>query len=102
GAADQENSLSASVPNPFVEETSIYFFLSDERSVRLFVLNAEGREVLTLRSGVLPKGSHAASWDGRDSSGRRVPPGVYLYRLEAGSWSAERRMTLADSPHGSP
>ena len=35
-----------------------------------------------------------AAWDGRDSSGREVSSGVYLYRLEGLGAAPGRRMML--------
>ena len=29
-----------------------------------------------------PSGRHRVEWDGRDDGGGRVPPGIYLVRLE--------------------
>ena len=39
-------------------------------------------------------GWHEAQWFGQDAAGRQVGAGVYFYRLEAGSYSETRRMTL--------
>ncbi|MBI2950810.1 hypothetical protein HYY27_01880, partial [bacterium] len=39
-------------------------------------------------------GSHAIVWDGKDSSGRSVASGIYIYRIEANRFSAVRRMVL--------
>jgi hypothetical protein len=33
----------------------------------------------------LEGGQHRVVWDGRDRSGEMVPPGVYMYRLAAGT-----------------
>jgi hypothetical protein len=39
-------------------------------------------------------GMHLAQWDGRDDAGRRVQSGVYFYRLQVGTESLTRKMTL--------
>ena len=39
-------------------------------------------------------GSFTAAWDGTDALGRDVASGVYLYRIQAGDFSASRRMLL--------
>jgi hypothetical protein len=72
-------------PNPFRLSTSLRFELSQAAAVRLEIFNVQGARVATLIDGsLLPAGGHAATWDGRDHAGRRVPSGVYLVRLAAG------------------
>jgi len=39
-------------------------------------------------------GTHSVKWDGRDSAAKLVSAGVYLVRLEAGSFGKTHRMTL--------
>jgi flagellar hook assembly protein FlgD len=50
--------------------------------------------VRVLAEGPLSAGSHARDWDGTDSRGAAVSSGVYLYRLDAGSFSRTRKMIL--------
>jgi flagellar hook assembly protein FlgD len=68
--------------------------LSQEEWVTLLVYDVTGRRVVTLADGRLPAGSHQVVWDGRGSEGRPVSAGVYLYRLEAGSYAETRRMAV--------
>ena len=42
-----------------------------------------GRLVKRVYSGDDPLGEYDRTWDGRDDAGRRVPPGLYLCRIEA-------------------
>lgn len=71
-------------PNPFSLSTSIRFELSRPASAHLEIYDVRGARVATLTDGqVLPAGGHATTWDGRDHTGRLVPPGIYLVRLEA-------------------
>jgi hypothetical protein len=49
-------------------------------AVRVFDL--AGNLVRTLFSGAQGGGSFAAEWDGADAAGNKVPPGIYLFRVE--------------------
>jgi hypothetical protein len=55
-----------------------------------------GRRVAVLVDGALEAGAHEAVWDGRDAAGRPAAAGVYLYRLDAGPFTASRPMVLAN------
>jgi len=39
-------------------------------------------------------GAHSATWDGADNQGRRLPAGMYLCKLRAGSFESTQRMLL--------
>lgn len=82
------------MPNPFNPSTTLRFDLPSAQSVRLVVYNPSGRRVATLISDTLPAGRHEARWQGRDHAGRPVAAGTYLYRLEAGPWSASGKLEL--------
>ena len=87
--------LHANVPNPFNPRTTISYDLPAAAQVSLKIYDLAGRRVKVLQEGVSEKpGRHDITWDGRDDSGRRVPAGVYLFRLEAGGYSETRRMVL--------
>ncbi len=69
-------------PNPARVEQGVSFRLgsADARS-RLIVFDATGRRVQTIETG----SAGLARWNGRDASGKRVPPGVYFVRADGGS-----------------
>lgn len=54
----------------------------ERAGVEIGVLDLAGHGIAQLRPGVRAAGRHAAIWDGRDDAGNRVPPGVYLIRIE--------------------
>jgi hypothetical protein len=76
-------------PNPFNPTTSIRFTLPRSAGVLLKVFDLVGREVATLVDEVKPAGSHTVKFDG---SG--LASGTYVYRIEAGSFVATRKLTL--------
>ena len=86
--------LEQNMPNPFNPSTEIKFALQSSGRVDLKVFEVGGRLVRTLLAGNLDSGDHRVVWDGRDSSGRPVGSGVYLYRLSAGGEVRSRTMVL--------
>ncbi|MBT4501081.1 MAG: T9SS type A sorting domain-containing protein [Gemmatimonadetes bacterium] len=86
--------LHANVPNPFNPETSIRFDLAQESVVRLEVFDVVGQQVRTLVTEQRSAGTHRVVWDGRDERGVPVSSGIYVYRLQAGTFEQVRRMLL--------
>ncbi|MDD5087918.1 MAG: T9SS type A sorting domain-containing protein [bacterium] len=84
-----EYALEQNYPNPFNPTTSIHFALAEASTVTLTIFNLAGQEVATLVNGSLAAGAHNVTFDARD-----LPSGMYLYRLEAGSFTASRKMML--------
>jgi subtilisin-like proprotein convertase family protein len=87
--------LAPGQPNPLgASGTTIRFALPASVPARLAVYDVTGRLVRTLVDRALPAGPHRVVWDGRDQHGAAVRPGVYLYRLRAGSFAAARRLVV--------
>jgi flagellar hook assembly protein FlgD len=53
-----------------------------------------GREVRTLLNGNFDAGYHQIAWNGRNNEGVSVSTGMYLYRIEAGSFVSTKKMLL--------
>jgi hypothetical protein len=86
----REFALNQNYPNPFNPTTNISFSLADAAPVKLTVYNLLGQEVATLISGkVMNAGTHTVAFNASSLSS-----GVYIYRLEAGSFVSNKRMTL--------
>lgn len=83
-------------PNPSRGETALRFSLAAPGRARLVIHDALGRRVRVVGEGAYAAGAHAALWDGADASGRTVPPGLYLARLEAGGRTLTRRVVRLD------
>lgn len=81
-------------PNPFSGRTTIRFELPVESKVGLQVFDAQGRLIRILADGEFPGGYHAVEWDERDATGRSVGSGVYLYRIQAGSFREQKKMVV--------
>lgn len=87
--------LRQNVPNPFNPTTTIPYVLPVTSRVRVAIFDVRGRLVRTLFDREEAAGSHALTWDGRDTGGVAVPSGIYFCRLEALGKSFTMKMVLA-------
>jgi hypothetical protein len=81
--------LHPNYPNPFNPSTTIALQLPNPGHCRLLVHNLLGEEVAVLHDGFLDAGEHAFSFDGGGHSS-----GLYSYRVESGTITETRWMTL--------
>jgi len=86
--------LGPAVPNPSKGNVGISYDLPVETQVSLKVYNLSGQLVRTLVSGKEKAGYKHLSWDGRSENGTRTASGVYFYRLEAGSFTATKKLVV--------
>jgi hypothetical protein len=87
--------LHQNYPNPFNPSTTIEFSLEQSASLKLAIYDLRGRLVRSLAdSEIWQAGHHSLAWDGTDKSGRAVPSGLYLYRLDNGKHNETRKMLL--------
>ncbi len=87
-------SLNGNYPNPFNPLTKISFSLPEAAAVQLTVYGLDGRKVATLVNDNRDAGNYEVNWMGRDDKGQLVASGTYFYRLDAGTYSQVRKMTL--------
>ncbi len=92
--------LEQNYPNPFVSSTAISYALKSQTEARLTVYDILGRMVRDAFLGAQAAGAHSILWDGRDSHGRKVAPGVYFYSLQAGGETQVRKMVLNGRSEG--
>lgn len=85
--------LDQNFPNPFRTTTTIRYSLAEHAEVQLTVYNLLGQRIRTLVSEEQAPGVQTVVWDGRSASGS-LAAGVYLVRLQAGSFTDVRRMVL--------
>ncbi len=90
----KEFSLYDNYPNPFNPTTQIAVDLPEATTTEITVWNIMGQKVATLYSGDLNAGHHTLNFDGRDSNGKQLTSGMYLYRVAAGKYNATKKMTL--------
>ena len=94
GPAPSSFALNQNYPNPFNPSTNIEFALPQHETVRLEIFDILGRNVSTLVNGDMPAGTWKVMWNGKDANGSSVASGIYLYRLQAGSFVSVKKMLL--------
>lgn len=96
----EKNELLQNYPNPFNPDTWIPYQLSEDSHVVIRLYTATGQIIRTLNLGHRNAGFYtnrerAGHWDGRNESGEQVSSGIYFYSIEAGSFAATGKMTVA-------
>ena len=86
--------LYQNAPNPFNSQTAFSYFLLTPGPMRLEVFALSGQRVAVLDTGPQQAGRHRLAWDGRDSEGRPLASGVYLYRLVSAGGVLTRKLIL--------
>ncbi|MBU1921413.1 T9SS type A sorting domain-containing protein, partial [bacterium] len=76
-------------PNPFNATTEIVYDLPTPDFAKLAVYNVMGREVAVLTNEIRTAGNHEITFDAS-----LLPSGIYFYRLEAGDFTAIKKMVL--------
>ncbi len=90
--------LSQNYPNPFNSTTLIRYYLpavgGQQPRVSLKIYNILGQPVRTLVEMEQAPGAYSVVWDGRDTTGKGVSSGIYIYKLQAGGVVETRKMIL--------
>jgi hypothetical protein len=72
-------------PNPFRNYTNIHYRLARTEKVNITIYNTMGQPVKKLINKKQPPGRHVVVWHGSGFGGNRVPPGLYLIRMQTAS-----------------
>lgn len=81
--------LRQNYPNPFNDITTIAFEIPNEIYVSLKVFSILGEEIAELAGKEFSSGKHTVEFDTRNLS-----KGIYFYSIEAGTFTASRKMIL--------
>jgi hypothetical protein len=81
--------LKQNYPNPFNPTTRIEYQVAKDQLVSLKVYNLLGQEVATLLNETKAPGTYAVDWNAEG-----LPSGIYLYKMQSGSFTSTRRMML--------
>jgi hypothetical protein len=82
--------LAQNYPNPFNPSTLIRFSLPVGQKVTIRVMNLLGEEVARIMD---DEWKDAGNWE-VDFVAENIPSGTYVYRIEAGSFTASKKMVL--------
>ena len=81
--------LSDVFPNPFNTICRISFSIPREEFIEVVVYDLKGREVTSLVKGIMIAGKHEFELNMNDH-----PSGIYVYRINSGSFSGTKKFTL--------
>lgn len=82
-------SLMQNYPNPFNPSTTINYSITGAGNVKLTVYDLLGNEIKTLVDEYKPAGNYSVQF-----SAGSLPSGTYFYRIQCGSYSAVKKMTV--------
>ncbi|GAB3643336.1 T9SS type A sorting domain-containing protein [Spirosoma arcticum] len=71
-------------PNPFREQTEIKYPFAEGGPVSVDIFNTAGVPVATFTRNNAASGQNGVQWNGTDQSGRPVPTGLYLVKVNNG------------------
>jgi hypothetical protein len=86
--------LDQNYPNPFNPSTTVRYQIPNNANVNLDIYNLQGQKIRTLVSKEQKAGYYSVVWDGRNEAGQTVSSGLYLYRVQAGSFVATHKMLM--------
>ena len=83
-------------PNPFNPETQIRFEVKEDINDFMYVkiYNLKGQLIKVLKIKVDSKGEYSIVWNGKNEDNKAVSSGIYFYKIEYGSHSANGKMIL--------
>ena len=82
-------------PNPFNNITLIKFSLPHQSNIKLAIFSINGRLIRVLSDDSYMGGVHQVMWDGKDTNGKTVASGTYVYQLTSEQQQISRKLVLA-------
>jgi len=89
GITPTEFVLKQNYPNPFNPTTKIGFTLPTESNVKIIIYNLIGQKVAEVVNSKFSAGDHSI-----DFNAANLSSGIYLYKIEAGSFTSVKKMQL--------
>ena len=80
--------------SPFNPLTILRYDMPEQAQVTLTIYDLIGREVTQLVNTTQDAGFKSVQWDAKDSYGKPVSAGVYLYQIQIGEFIQTKKMVL--------
>ncbi|MDC3166345.1 endonuclease [Candidatus Marinimicrobia bacterium] len=87
-------SLHQNYPNPFNPVTKIKYDISKQGNVSLSIYDIKGYNLISLVNKQQDAGSYSVIWDGKNKFGHILPGGIYIYRINSGSFIDTKKLIL--------
>ena len=88
-------SVSDNYPNPFNPSTQVEISLPIDSDISFKVYSITGVEIYSYTQNAVSMGKYKIRWNGKDSYGRSLSSGIYLYEFKAGDqFHQTKKMTL--------
>ena len=79
---DDNHIIHSNIPNPFNDNTTIYYEIINDATVEISIYNMNGQLINYANMGEQMNGKHEYQWNGISSNGLKLPEGVYLYKIK--------------------
>ena len=90
----KEFALHNNYPNPFNPVTNITYDIPEVADVKVEIYNVMGQKVRTLASHQHQPGRYRIQWAATNDYGQPVSSGMYIYKIQAGNFSAVKKLVL--------
>ncbi len=92
-----QHSISSVHPNPGRGNFQIDYTINDQSTVTLCIYDTQGRLIRTLiQNEVKPPGAYTEIWNGLDENAKRLPVGIYFYKLSTARSTSVEKVVLIE------
>jgi len=81
-------------PNPFLDYVKIQVKSQNHGMVKMKIYNQVGQVIFTDKTKFSEDGSFDYIWNGHDSSGKRLPDGIYYLQVSIDEYVIMRKLIL--------
>lgn len=81
-------------PNPFNPTTTLKYSIQVSELIQVNVYNSNGKLITNLVNSIKSVGNHSILWNGKNSEGKSVAAGIYLFELKSANKTLQKRVTL--------